>query len=363
MTIRFNENLKRLRKEKDLTQETLADFLGVSFQAVSKWERNESYPDITMLPAIASFFGVSLDTLLGTDVSEKEKRIKEYCDEYSRLWSEHKIDEVKTVMKQAISEFPGNFELMSRYFNALLYASREDEYYLSIKAEAYRVYDIIQNHCTVDSIRMWSKKLMCRYLRNLSFIKGSGVTIEDAEKILVEMPAMQNTRDYESMFMYPYDDEKRAAACAVGTAEMLRLLGEIIERKYSSPLDFDEEVLKGYVGLVEAVMPDGDYGKCYHLMVYDNGYIGVKRYIDGDYDMALEYFRRMCVLAAKYDELPDITTHTSDILEGLEFDKRRTLLGKKSMKECVKRNLTKNYPLSEDFKNSDEFLKILSLLG
>ncbi len=46
MKIYFGENLKRLRKEKELTQETLADFLGVSFQAVSKWERNESYPNI-----------------------------------------------------------------------------------------------------------------------------------------------------------------------------------------------------------------------------------------------------------------------------------------------------------------------------
>lgn len=41
MTIYFGENLKNLRKEKDLTQETLADYLGVSFQAISKWERGE----------------------------------------------------------------------------------------------------------------------------------------------------------------------------------------------------------------------------------------------------------------------------------------------------------------------------------
>ena len=80
MTICFGENLKKLRKSKDLTQEALADFLGMSFQAISKWEREETYPDITMLPRIASFFGVTVDSLLGTDMIEKENKIREYCE-------------------------------------------------------------------------------------------------------------------------------------------------------------------------------------------------------------------------------------------------------------------------------------------
>ena len=56
MTIYLSENIKRLRRENNLTQETLAEFLGVTFQSVSNWERGESYPDITILPEIASFF-------------------------------------------------------------------------------------------------------------------------------------------------------------------------------------------------------------------------------------------------------------------------------------------------------------------
>lgn len=61
----FAENLYRLRKENGLTQEQLAAKLGVSFQSISKWETAQGYPDIELLPRIASFFHSSLDALLG----------------------------------------------------------------------------------------------------------------------------------------------------------------------------------------------------------------------------------------------------------------------------------------------------------
>ena len=83
MNIHFSENIKKLRKERNLTQECLADILGVSFQAVSKWERGESYPDIKMLPEIAEFFNVTIDELLGTDKTQREQKIKE--EHYSHL--------------------------------------------------------------------------------------------------------------------------------------------------------------------------------------------------------------------------------------------------------------------------------------
>lgn len=60
----FNINLRRLRKEKGITQEQLADAVGVSAQAVSKWEMN-SFPDSALLPKIAERLGVSIDELFG----------------------------------------------------------------------------------------------------------------------------------------------------------------------------------------------------------------------------------------------------------------------------------------------------------
>ena len=362
MTIYFGENLKKLRKSKDLTQEALADFLGMSFQAISKWERGETYPDITMLPVIASFFGVTVDSLLGTDMIEKEKQIGEYCKEYSRLWTEGKIKEVRDMLKNAIAEFPGNYDLLAKYLNALIHAQYDDDYLLSIKTEVHRVYDTIQNYCTIDSIRIWTKKLMCRYIRDLSLIGNSGVDIADAEKILEQMPVMQNTRDYEAMYMYPNDDEKRARACANGISEMLRLFGEIMNRKYKNFLDADGDISEAYINLVEKVMPDGDYGKSHYLMVINHHRLGVKKYVAGDVKSALEHFEKGLRLAKSYDEMPDLLIHSSNAVKELEFDKTKAYrFWEGSFLEDMKEGLLNRPELSDEFKSSKEFRKIMEI--
>jgi len=73
MKLNFSENFKRLRKEKDITQEKIAEALGVSSQSVSRWELSICYPDLEILPAIANYFGVTVDELLSNENFSKEK--------------------------------------------------------------------------------------------------------------------------------------------------------------------------------------------------------------------------------------------------------------------------------------------------
>lgn len=81
MKLKLGENLRRLRKEQKLTQEQFADAIGVSFQAVSRWENGAAYPDMELLPALSSFFGVSVDTLLGCPEAEKEEQAESLLEE------------------------------------------------------------------------------------------------------------------------------------------------------------------------------------------------------------------------------------------------------------------------------------------
>ena len=83
----LSANLKKYRIMKELTQEDVAESLGITAQSVSKWERGESYPDITLLPALANIFETSVDLLLGMDTiraDETRRNIHKTAVEYQQ---------------------------------------------------------------------------------------------------------------------------------------------------------------------------------------------------------------------------------------------------------------------------------------
>ena len=70
--------IKQARLNKKITQEQLAEALGVTTQAVSKWETDCSYPDITLIPAIANYLDVSNEELLGIKLEERKRNIDDF---------------------------------------------------------------------------------------------------------------------------------------------------------------------------------------------------------------------------------------------------------------------------------------------
>ena len=71
----IGKNIARLRKEKGWTQEELGEYLGVSNQAVSKWELGMTMPDIMLLPILADVFGIYIDELFSREIGKEEKKM------------------------------------------------------------------------------------------------------------------------------------------------------------------------------------------------------------------------------------------------------------------------------------------------
>lgn len=112
MDFSIGTNIRELRRSRNLTQEEMAAHLGVSFQAISKWERGEGYPDITQLPALASYFQVSVDTLLGTGQAASRKAY----EALNQLWQENNSAGLHrknvTLIKCALKDYPNDSLLL-----------------------------------------------------------------------------------------------------------------------------------------------------------------------------------------------------------------------------------------------------------
>ncbi|MBR6556865.1 MAG: helix-turn-helix transcriptional regulator, partial [Clostridia bacterium] len=121
MNIRLGEKLKSLRKEKNISQEKLAQYLDVSFQAVSRWENSSTYPDIELLPELARFFGITVDELLGAEQIDEKKLYEEYEARAAEFYRNGDISGTLPIWQEAYHRLPNNIGvkemLMSTYFD------------------------------------------------------------------------------------------------------------------------------------------------------------------------------------------------------------------------------------------------------
>ena len=106
----LNANIKKYRKEMNLTQADLAEAFSVTEGAVSKWESGNTVPDISILMDLADFFDISVDTLLGYSISSKS--IDGITDRMKKFLDEGKYDEAISVAEKAVVRYPGNFKIL-----------------------------------------------------------------------------------------------------------------------------------------------------------------------------------------------------------------------------------------------------------
>ncbi len=117
MYIRFGDKIKALRKRDGRKQEDLAAALGVTNQAVSRWEADKGYPDMELLPAIANFFHVSIDELFGYS-NDRETRLAAYIEKTDKMRNtancKTDFEELESFLRKSLAEFPNEWKLQMR---------------------------------------------------------------------------------------------------------------------------------------------------------------------------------------------------------------------------------------------------------
>lgn len=206
MNLHIGQNIRRMRRERNLTQEEVAAHLGISFQSISKWERGDGYPDITMLPALAHYFSTTVDALLGTDALAREEA-------YVRInaeWTENNLAgrhaENVSLMRGALKDFPNDALLLVQLSTSLEKLDGTDDE----KRENLRASIAIQEQI----LRGEDSEVRSATQFNICF---AYMKIGETEKAVAQakkLPNLYKTRENALVCLLPDGEEKTSAANA-----------------------------------------------------------------------------------------------------------------------------------------------------
>ena len=145
----IGKKIKELRKQRGITQEQLAESIGISFQAVSKWENNIALPDITLAPVLANYFGVTMDELFDFSLSEIDAEVENIAKEANAL-RERAPEQSREIIENGFKKYPENDVLLTSLLYVINYSEKPDE---TIKIANKIVEKTIRNDLKYDAYR------------------------------------------------------------------------------------------------------------------------------------------------------------------------------------------------------------------
>ncbi len=194
MTI--GETIRKMRRERDITQETIAELLHITPQAVSRWENDTTSPDASSIVALARIFDCTTDELLGMNSAKKEDRIKYYSERIheASFPGEPDGEKVIAICRDALREYPGEFELMKQLsfelsYYADYYADTDPEKNKAMMQESIDLLEYITAHCTDPA-------LLGEAYRKLYLRLNAVGRKEEAKKYLKYFPALWDSREF-----------------------------------------------------------------------------------------------------------------------------------------------------------------------
>lgn len=245
--LKIGDKIKSLRKAQDITQEKLAAYLNISYQAVSKWENGTALPDITLVPQIANFFGVSADELLCMKEIEETEELKEYEKIYRENNRLGKMLDKIVLCREVLAKHPRNYQWMLNLSYALTQYTDTDEHrQYSLKhgfrEEAISICERILEDCTIDSIRHGAIQILC--------YGYTDVGKEDlALELAYEMPNMFLSKEH--LLTHIYRGEKQILKCQELLLSMIDSSSGIIGMLVSNGLMGKELSILQKIELIE----------------------------------------------------------------------------------------------------------------
>lgn len=330
--IELGENIKKYRLKKDMTQTQLACVFNVSEQAVSRWENGNTYPDISLLPGMADYFGISIDELMGMESYKDERKIEQIIATVKENERKGLIRENVMILQKAAVKYPKNYVILSYLVGQLVFEDCENEAEnTSNREKAVEIADRILNECTDRNI--WNYTINEKIIA-LTYLGRT----EEAIKIANEQPNIWETRECRLSNLYSGDE--LVSCCKSNIKQYAGLMYWTILRL--ADLDFLNDrfsiseridISKKALDILELVY-EGNYGIANRNVAQMNRFIAAMYALEENTAATLEHLEKAAEYAIKYETMPETVTHTSVLLSGSE-DKRSTVTKNFTGNECT----------------------------
>ena len=313
MHIKIGAIIKKLRAENNITQDTLAVALGVTPQAISRWESEGGYPDIELLPALADFFAVSTDELLGYKLTEREKELAKIKKEIDRLSEVGTIEERLAFARNANSRYPADHEIKEN-LAVCLYNIWDDNHNPDILCEIENLCTSVIAECRDEDIRYDAIYLLIQ-------IYGESKQCEKATAAVNMLTPMKYCRELalangigDGNTEFYEQDEIDKLTDALGIAIRRYVLDDELPNDMST---WDKKIEMLTISNQLYQMIYGDDLMFYHTRLSQNNWlISTYQISQGKKDEALESLEKMSFHAVEYDKsfIHDHGKHFSSIL-------------------------------------------------
>ena len=328
--IKIGEKIRLLRKKNDVTQDKLAYHLGVTPQAVSRWESGICYPDMNYLPAIADYFSVTMDELLCYSGAQKAAKVREYLEQVDALLDRDRVGEALELLRTAMAEVPSDYALQLETAQVLsLYAGLLEESNGGERAraamdaaltEAVSLCRHILEDCTDEAMRDETKKVLCDiYAHQLD-------DVARAEEIADQLHGMSVSREIIRATMLTgevaFSQAQRNLILFADNMWWhlynLACVPDISGDRYTTAEKI--AILEKGVSLFELVF---DETPLFYADRLANSYrqLAMLYLSVGHNAEALDAFERMADYAVLYDTRPDTATYASVIINRVPYDK------------------------------------------
>lgn len=321
MKIRIAENIKNLRKAHSLTQEQMAEALGVTVGAVYKWEAGLSMPEIKLIMEIADFFEISVDTLLGYE--QQNGNVENRIQRIRQCIVEKDYEEGASEVEKTLKKYPNNFNVT--YAGAMLYRMK----FLEEKCE----------EAMIKSNQLFEKAISLLYqnaeksineVTILNHMASNYLAVGDIEKglELLKQNNICNINSGQIGFIYTVELNKPEEAERYLLSSMSEIINKIIYTvegmAHAHALKGDAVCITEALWLMhyfDSLKEDADavtfLDKLKAVLLAQ---CGVWEATFGHEDKANEYMKAAYLLAKQFDASPIYTVQNIKLLKGMEKD-------------------------------------------